>query len=521
MTRRALLSLVLLLLAALPVLAEVRPHPLFTEHLVLQQGMKVPVWGTAGPGEAVKVRLQGQEATTYAAADGTWKVVLEPLKAGGPFEMVIRGTNEIKLKDVLVGEVWICSGQSNMEWPMWMCNKPSEPASEEELKTLRLFQVPRQGSFDPQATVKASWKTSTPETLRTFSATAYFFGREIQKSTKVPVGLIQSAWGGTSAEAWTPGPALAAHPQLKYLWEKQRDRVEAYRKAEKKLLAEYDEKLAAWLKEQNAGEKKPGAEAAAVARPKKPPFEPPVDPSKGPHPSQLYGGMIHPLIPFAFRGVIWYQGESNASRAWEYRSLMPALIESWRAAWKQGEFPFLMVQLAPFERVGKGLWPELREAQAHTARTLPNVGLAIITDAGDRTDIHPKDKETVGKRLALLARKRVYGENVVASGPMYESVAFENGKAVVTFIEVGGGLVAKDGELKGFQICGKDQQFVKAKATVEGNRVIVEHPDVPEPVAVRFGWENYPEVNLFNKEGLPAAPFRTDDFEMITKPKGK
>jgi sialate O-acetylesterase len=250
---------------------------------------------------------------------------------------------------------------------------------------------------------------------------------------------------------------------------------------------------------------------------------PPANPNDNPHgPANLYHGMIHPLLPFAIKGAIWYQGESNAGRAYQYRTLFPAMIQSWRAAWNQGDFPFLFVQLAPYDRgVSPGVWPELREAQLLTTKKLPHTAMAVITDVGDRDDIHPRQKEPVGARLALLARKHVYGEDVVASGPTFDSVKFENGKAVVKFANLGGGLVAKGGPLTGFTVCGPDKQFHKAQAEIQHDTVVVWSDEVKEPVAVRFGWENFPVVNLWNKEGLPASPFRTDDFPGVTWPKEK
>lgn len=498
-------------------IAAVQPHPLFSDHMVLQQGTKVPVWGLAAAGEPITVRFQGQEVTCIAAADGSWRVELAALKAGGPFELIIKGNNVVKLKDVLVGEVWICSGQSNMEWPL-QASKDAQTALDHCADPgLRLFTVAHAVALEPRSSLKGTWAECQSKSAKGFSAVAYYFGRDLRKARNVPVGLIQSAWGGTPAEAWTSGPFLAMTPELKPMWTHHLANLENFHKNGDKMRADYETKLDEWRKE-NVAKQAKGEKTAA-----RPPFRAPEDPGKSPWgPGQLYGGMIHPLLPFAFRGVIWYQGESNANRAYEYRTLMPALIRSWRSAWKRGDFPFLMVQLAPYDRdLGSETWPELREAQGLTARQLPNVGMVVITDAGEKDDIHPKDKETVGSRLALAARGVAYAEPIVWSGPVYESVAFEGGKAVVRFRQVGGGLMAKDGDLKGFTICGKDKQFVPAHARIEGETVIIENPDIPEPIAVRFGWSNFPEVNFYNREGLPASPFRTDNLDLITKPKAK
>ena len=432
-----------------------------------RQGAKVPVWGTANDGEKVTVKLQGQDVST-TAKDGKWRVELAPLKAGGPFELTIAGENTVTLKNILVGEVWIASGQSNMQWSVKQVGEPEQTIAGSANPEIRLFTVPRQGKPQPQSDVSGAWSECDPKTVPDFSAVAYFFGRDLQKQLKVPVGLISTNVGGTPAEAWTSRKALEANPALKSLV---------------------------------------------------------VDPAsnKPKDTSGLYNAMIHPLVPYAIRGAIWYQGESNADRAYEYRTLFPAMISDWRAAWGQGDFPFLLVQLAPFTAIvrepGESNWAELREAQLLATQVLPNVAMAVITDLGEERDIHPKRKAPVAARLALAARAVAYAEPVEFAGPAYYQQKVDGNRIVLEFKHVGGGLVAKDGPLAGFTIAGADRKFVLAQAEIKGDTVIVSSPEVKEPLAVRFGWWNFPVVNLWNKAGLPASPFRTDDFPLTTAPK--
>jgi len=488
--------------------AAVKPNALFTDNMVLQQGKKVPVWGTADAGEAVTVRIQQQQAAA-TAKEGKWIVWLKPMKAGGPFELTIKGQNTITLKNVMVGEVWVCSGQSNMAMALSSCEGAEQAVASSKNPMIRLLTVERATSRTPRSAFKAKhpWVAAGPKTVHGFSGVAYFFGRDLQAALKVPVGLIHTSWGGTPAEAWTDRQTIESNPKLKGVvprWNRY-VRVEYPKRAKA-----HQAKMAKWQK----------AAAAAKQAGAKPPRKPraPQGPD-GPHgPSSLYNAMIHPLLPYPIQGAIWYQGESNAGRAYEYRTLFPAMITCWRRAWGQGDFTFLTVQLAPF--VGKmphPTWPELREAQLLASQTLPKAGLAVITDVGNRTDIHPKRKAPVGARLALAARGIAYGERIVYSGPEYTGMKMQGNQIVLSFKHVGSGVMAKGSQPKGFTIAGKDRKFVPASAEIRGDKVIVSSPNVPEPVAVRFGWENFPVVDLWNKEGLPATPFRTDDFPMITK----
>jgi sialate O-acetylesterase len=497
--------------------ADVKPHALFTDGMVLQQGMKCPIWGTADPGEQVDVKFEVRKLLTTAGSgsaveadkDGKWKVSLNivPEMAGGPYTLTIKGKNTITLKDVYVGEVWICSGQSNMEWPLSATANAAEAIKDSKNPKIRLFTVPKIPSDKPVHVIKTDpkrpdhgkWLECNPDTVKSFSAVGYYFGRDLQKTRNVPVGLIHTSWGGTRAEAWTSQAVLEKYEEWK--WEFP---------AQEKFKVELEKHKEAVKKTKEEGGKPPAPPKAPV-------------PMGANAPSVLYNGMIAPLIPYAIKGAIWYQGESNAGKAYAYRKLFPTMIQNWRDDWKQGDFPFLCVQLAPFMPIvtepQESAWAELREAQLLTSLNLKNAGMAVITDVGDPKDIHPKKKGPVGARLALAARGIAYGEKIEYSGPVYDKMTVKDGKAVLSFKHAGKGLEAKDGELHGFTIAGADKKFYNAKAEIQGDSVLVWSDEVKEPVAVRYGWANCPVVNLWNKDGLPASPFRTDDFPMVTAPK--
>jgi len=479
-----------------PVRAEVKPNSLFSDGAVLQQGVAAPVWGTAKDGEQVTVRIQDQTVTT-TAKEGRWLVRLKPLKPGGPFTLTITGDNTITIQNVLVGEVWLCSGQSNMGFQLSRAANAAEAIAAAGDPQLRLFTVPHTATDAPATDESGSWKESTPATAPTFSAVAWFFGRELRRALKVPVGLINSSVGGTPAEAWTSRPTLEADPELRQILEQQAQKVKDYDPA------------AAAAQHERALAKHRQAVAQAKAAGQQPPPAPraPADPRRSSsRPAALYNGMIAPLQPYGIAGVIWYQGEANAGRAAQYQKLFPAMIQNWREAWGQGEFPFLFVQIAPFWR----MTPEIREAQLLTWQKVPHTAMVVTADVGNETNIHPTQKEPVGARLALAARAVAYGEKITYSGPVYASMKVDGNHAVLGFTHVGSGLLAKDGALKGFTIAGSDGKFVPATANIEGDKVVVFSPSVAKPAAVRYGWANTPDVNLFNKEGLPATPFRTD-----------
>ncbi len=489
--------------------ADVRLPGLFSDNMVLQQGRPLNIWGWADPQEAVSVQFRKQTVKTTADADGRWAVTLRPERAGGPDAMVVTGKQRVEIGNVLVGEVWICSGQSNMEWPLHRSFEPQADIASADNPRIRLFTVPKKKALEPVDDVPAKWALCSPATVPNFSAVGYYFGRALERSRQVPVGLINTSWGGSPAEVWMSQAALEADAGY------QRDILNAYT-AQKR---NYDQALARW--EQEKAEADKAGQKFEKGRPGEPW-----------RPAELYNGMIAPLVPYGIRGAIWYQGESNAGRAWQYRTLFADMIRNWRRDWGQGDFTFLAVQLAPWDRNKKRTletiaaepvesdWAELREAQMHVAKTLRKVGVAVITDVGDKDDIHPTKKVPVGERLALAARAIAYREKIDGLSPVYKNARFSGGRAVVKFNSVGGGLEARDGDLTGFAIAGPDRRFVWAKAEIQGrNKVVVSSPSVPQPTAVRYGWADYPVVNLFSQCGLPASPFRTDNFPMLTAPK--
>ena len=468
----------LVVLASTDAAAAVKLPAVFGDNMVLQRGQPVPIWGWADKGEEVTVAVAGQTLSAKAGDDGRWKVTLDKLAVGQPLEMSVKASsgNTITVKNIAVGEVWVCSGQSNMEMGVGMCNHATEEIAAAKYPQIRLFKVVKQNAAQPATDVKGNWKPCTPQSVAAdgwggFSAAAYFFGRQLHKNLKVPVGLIDTSWGGTPAEFWTSRKALEANPALKPLAQ---------------------------------GES-----------------------------SCLYNGMIAPLIPYAIRGAIWYQGESNVGAAYQYRTLFPAMIANWRADWGQGDFPFGFVQIAPFKyhndsKIDPACCPELWEAQRMTLDASPNTGMAVTVDIadvegihpknGDFNGIHPKNKQEVGRRLALWALAKVYGRELVYSGPIYKSMAVEGGNIRLQFDHRGGGLKTRDGKpLSDFTIAGADQKFVPAVAAIDGDTIVVHSDKVAKPVAVRFGWHDTATPNLANKDGLPASPFRTDRWKGVTE----
>jgi sialate O-acetylesterase len=457
---------------------------LFSDNMVLQRGQSDPVWGWTTPGAKVTVTFAGKKVSGIAGQDGKWLVKLPPFTAGGPYTMNIVGpdSSQIKFSNILVGDVWLCSGQSNMEFGVGNLLNPDQEIAAANYPKIRLFAVPRDISLTPKKTTGGAWEICTPDNLRKdgvwggFTAVGYFFGRDLYENLHVPIGLVHSSWGGTPAEAWTSESALGSK------------------------MTDFQAQLSQLDAAKNT---------ASPSIQNNPNF-----------PTVLYNGMISPLIPFGMKGAIWYQGESNAGNAYQYRTLLPVMITDWRQRWG-ADFPFLIVQLAGFMRPpakpGDDAWAELREAQWLTTKAIPNTWIATAMDIGNETDIHPKDKQDVGKRLALAAEANVYHEKVPFYGPVYQSMKVEGDKIILTFSHLDGGLVAKGGDLKGFAIAGDDRKWVWANAKIVGNKVEVSSPDVPQPVAVRYGWASYLDVNLYNKAGLPAFPFRTDDWRGITQ----
>jgi sialate O-acetylesterase len=631
---------------------------IFGDNMVLQRDIPIPVWGWAAPGEKITATLDGQTARAIAADDGGWQVVFPPAPAGGPFEMRVEGRETaVTLGNVLIGEVWLASGQSNMQWTVASSANAEREIRDASFDRIRLFTVERTAVVDAPREVSGHWSVCSPKTVGDFSAVAYFFGRELHRKLGVPVGLINSCWGGTLAEAWTSREMLRSLPLFQDVVDRYARSLANYEQANAEYLRrvkEGEEKFypadpgnvglkkgwaaldtdtsdwgmirvpsywqgagmdfsgvlwfrreveipAEWagreltlnlcpcdkhdttyfnnVKVGEMGREKPDAWAtprrytipAGLAQAARNTLavrvysyayaggimgsvedlnlgpdgiadaarirlagtwrcqvehnfgkivplsvQQPLGPGNPNSPHILFDSMVRPLIPYAIRGAIWYQGESNAARPAEYRTLFPAMIRSWRDAWRQGEFPFLFVQLAnymqPAHEPQESDWAELREAQT-VALQLPHTGMAVAIDIGDAADIHPKNKQDVGKRLALNALQGVYGlADVVPSGPLHAGASVEGNKIRVRFTHADGGLVARGGEPSGFAIAGADRKFVWAKAEIADDSVLVWSDEVPQPVAVRYGWANNPVCNLYNAAGLPASPFRTDDW---------
>jgi sialate O-acetylesterase len=476
--------------------SDVRLPRLFSDNMVLQQGTSVPIWGWGEDGATVTVKFRDQTVSARVAG-GKWLVRLNNLKPGGPDTLTIIAGNRIEIKNVLVGEVWLAGGQSNMEFPLQRSFEASNDIAAAANPMIRLIKVPHTRMNEPTNDINASWSEANPASAANISAVAYYCVRDLQAKLHVPFGLIESDWGGTPAEAWMEEGFLQANPDYQIGIVKQWALDEG----------KYDRSLQAYEKEKQAAKESNAAfRKSAPGRPWKP--------------SELYNGMIAPLAPYALRGALWYQGEANAgtlTRAEQYHRLFPDLIRDWRSLWGEGDFPFLLVQLAPYMTIqhtpGESAWASLREAQLQAAQKLRNVGVAVITDVGNEKDIHPTHKQPVGQRLALAARAIAYHEPIEYSGPIYQKMKIEGSKIILTFDHVGGGLEARDGDLTGFAIAGADGKFVWAVADIKGKTVEAHSRLVAEPVAVRYGWANYPVVNLWNKSGLPASPFRTDDFE--------
>ena len=620
---------------------------LFSDHMVLQQKTACPVWGWADDGTKVTVKINDKTAETIAQ-DGHWQVQLPALEAGGPYTLTVRTPEcTIELKDVLVGEVWVCSGQYNMEWPVESSNHAQAEIAAAQYPNLRLFTVEKATSSEPLQDVTGHWVLCSPETVGDFSAVGYFFGRDLLKSGVKPIGLIDTTWGGTPAEAWTSEETLHNDPDFTPILERDKEAIlnqaQLKQKYGPKLMdkrdpdalyndttalekgwAKVDADLSEWQTMdlptlwENAGLPLDGVVwfrrdvtipqewaghdltlklsaiddwdrtyfngtqigrtakevplAYATPRiytvpghlvqagknviavrvfdgqggggiyPSNTPMQiapgndaSPIDLS-GPwyyriecirslgsgeqnFPARLYNAMLVPLVPYGIKGAIWYQGESNADRAYQYRKLFAAMIQDWRRAWNIGDFPFYFVQLANYMQrkaePGDSDWAELREAQQMTL-SLPHTGMAVIIDVGNPNDIHPRDKQTVGKRLALIAQAQDYGQDVEYSGPVYSSMAVEGDRIRLHFNHIDSGLVAKDGPLTGFAIAGADRKFHWAEAIIEGKNIVVKSDQVAQPVAVRYAWADNPACNLYIGAGLPASPFRTDDWPGIT-----
>ena len=505
-------TLALALIVPTALFADVELCNAFTDHMVLQRNQQNPVWGWDAPGTKITVSIAGQKHETKTNADGRWDLKLSAMKAGGPHILTISGSSDVTIQDVLVGEVWVCSGQSNMAFSVSSANDPDLESLTAKYPQIRFLSVPNRASQNHEKNFNGAWSVCTPETVKSFSAVGYFYGRQLHQTLGVPIGLIDNAWGGSAAEAWIRRDLVDNDKQYEVLSKRWKG-VEATYDHEK-ATQQYQARLKKW---QAAVAKAKAAKKPAPNRPRAP-----RNPLTGnSRLGNLYGGCLHPIIGYGIKGAIWYQGESNAGRAYQYRHIFPLMIQNWRDDWKQGDFSFYWVSLADFNREapepGGSTWAELREAQTMTL-SLPNSGEAIITDLGESDDIHPKNKLDVAKRLARLALVQDYGYKIVGRSPRYLSNSIKDGKMTVKFQDIGDGLDTFDvREPIGFTIAGKDQKFVHAQAKITGNDTIVVWSDeIKEPVSVRYAWANNPVCNVQNKTGLPVTPFRTDDWPGVT-----
>ena len=499
---KKLLLFLLIFSAKFSLTAQVKLPALVSDNMVLQQNAKVNLWGWASPNEKINIQLGWSDVAieTTANADGNWKVTVDtPSGSEKGYTITINANNKIVLNNILIGEVWICSGQSNMYFPVgkeegtW---KTGVKNYQEEVKNasfpnIRLFTVLTNASPKPLDDVIGSWKQCSPESINTFSAVAYFFGRELYQKLNVPIGLISTSWGGTKAEAWTSQNVLEKDISFLPILQQDAKNEKLYQeKLEAYYLASINQQIASAANAPKLELKKPKKEANKTSY-------------------VLYNAMLYPIINYTMKGVIWYQGESNSGQANLYRTLFPAMVKNWRDDWKQGDFPFYYVQITPH----KGQTPDIREAQLFSLKTIPNSGMVVTTDVGDANNIHPIDKQTVGHRLALWARAKTYNENkLVYSGPIYNNMKIKKQKVQLFFDYADSGLKKEGERLKEFEIAGEDQIFYPADAKIEGKTIIVSSSKVKNPAAVRFAWKAVPEPNLFNNENLPASPFRTDDW---------
>jgi sialate O-acetylesterase len=520
-TQRVPAAVATLLLASGFAFADVELPAVISDHMVVQSGEPVTVWGWADAREPVTVRLGGQEVATKADGDGRWTVDLPEMRPGGPHELVVKGNNEITVSDVLVGEVWVCSGQSNMNWRVRASNDADAEQAAAKHPGIRMFTVAPAARGEPQERCAGSWVVCSPETVGAFSAVGYYFGRELHGRLKVPVGLLHTSWGGTPAEAWAPGDSIRKNRFLRPLHERWAKSLSSF--DGKKAAARHRRQLEKWKKDAAK------AKAAGKRAPRRP--RAPVDPDRSPHaPGRLWNGMVQPLLPYPVRGVIWYQGESNAGRAHQYRTLFPLMIECWREGWGRPDLPFGFVQLANFGARPRGqavpsggdsMWAELREAQVMTLREVENTGMAVTIDIGNVTDIHPRNKQDVGKRLAAWALGSTYGKDVSVSGPLFRK-RDATGKGLRLRFDHADDLRTTDGkDPAGFAVAAQDGKWIPAKATIVRGAVEVFHPKGRRVVHVRYAWSDAPSepLNLVNGAGLPASPFRTDDLPCTTEGK--
>lgn len=490
--------------------ADVTLPALYCDNMVVQRGKPVVVYGWADSGERVTVSIGGGKGSAISGSDGAWRVELPPVKAGGPYELTVEGKNRIVLNNVLSGDVWVCSGQSNMQWPLRYTSDAGQEAAAANHPDLRLFVVRKEASGSPRQDCHGQWEPCTFRNAPDFSAAGYYFGRELMRELDVPIGLIQSAWGGTPIEPWISLDTLDGSPDFR----RELDGWERIIRERPPEIVEYYDLVSSWFV------------FAFVCMGQKKPYGKVPDPPEGYDralwtPSWLFNAMIAPLTHVPVTGILWYQGESNAGRAYRYRTLFPALIEDWRRQWGDDRLPFIYAQLSTTrkrqEKPVESAWAELREAQL-MALSLPSTGMAVTVDIGEE-DVHFRNKREAGRRLALAALNTAYGHDIVHSGPVYRSVEFRDGRAYIEFDHTGSGLASLDGgTLTGFTVAAADSAFVNAHAAIEDGKVVVWSEDIAVPAAVRYGWSDHPACNLGNTEGLPASPFRTDSRPGTTWP---
>jgi sialate O-acetylesterase len=512
------ICLVLLLFVISTAFADVKLASPFTDHMVLQYDMLVPVWGTASPGEKVTFKFGKQIKTVIAAANGKWMIKLSKLKPGGPFTLAVTGNNKILLTDVYAGDVWLCSGQSNMDMTVaredrYWCGVfgEKEEVASANYPLIRVFDTNFVPSAEPLTEVPGKWEVISPQTVGHVSAAAYFFARDLQKRIKIPIGLITTAFGASTAEAWTRKEALEANPKLKYLYDNFKAKQDKYN-ADTTGRAAYQAAREKWKIEAAAAK---AAGKDEVRAPKNPNPDPVRDQHNA---SVIWNGMVAPLVPYAIKGEIWYQGESNSPTANIFRDINEAMITDWRKQWGQGDFPFIYVQLANIGKIVEdipakgGQEAVKREAQQQNL-SIPHTAMVCAIDNADplnMVNVHCKNKQAIGHRLALAAEAICYHINTPYSGPQYDKMEVTGNTIRLHFKYTDGGLITRNGKLEGFAIAGDDKKFVWADAKIDGNTIVVSSPDISKPVAVRYAWGNNPRTSLYNGANLPATPFRTD-----------
>ena len=482
---------------------------LFNEGAVLQRNAKVSVWGTSAPLAGISVSIQGKQFQAKSDKAGKWSIELASLKEGGPYEMSVISANEtLKLKEIYVGEVWLAGGQSNMAFMLENSDNGKEEIAQAANPNIRFIMVPYKAFEGDKNRGDMNWRTATTENVKNMSAVAYYFAKDLQAKLNVPVGVICCYKGGSGAETWMSRESLLKNPVIAPIVENyESNYAKLGREKYLELLTNYENDLKVFRDSVKSGNK-------TMKSPKEPMGEQNYN-----RPYGLYNNMLKRIIPYSVKGAIWYQGEHNSPRAVQYRTLFPAMIEQWRTDFNNPNMPFLFVQLPGYanaDGANRPIWPEQRESQLLTWKNVKNTGMAVTIELGNKTNIHPTNKEPVGKRLAAIAFNTVYGFDIPYSGPVYKNVEFKGNQAVLSFDFVYGGLKV-DGELQGFTICGADKNFVSAKAQIKGNQIVVYAEGVTNPVAVRYGWANWTEANLRNNADFPASPFRTDDFQLLTE----